>query len=75
MTHTDPGTPEVPENAPSGPQGRLEGASGHREASEGLSGPQAGADGLGLVPVHNAGPSIRECAEADRRWPLEKCGE
>lgn len=25
-------------------------------------------------PAHN-GPTVRECAEADRRWPLEKHGE
>jgi hypothetical protein len=26
-------------------------------------------------PPGNNGPSIAECAEADRRWPLEKAGE
>jgi hypothetical protein len=26
-------------------------------------------------PAHNAGPSVAECAQADRRWPLEKHGE
>jgi hypothetical protein len=27
------------------------------------------------APAHNAGPSVAECAQADRRWPLEKHGE
>jgi hypothetical protein len=27
------------------------------------------------APAHNDGPSIAECAQADRRWPLEKHGE
>ncbi|MEG8275737.1 hypothetical protein [Streptomyces sp. AHA2] len=27
------------------------------------------------TPAHNAGPSIRECAQADRLWPLQKEGE
>jgi hypothetical protein len=27
------------------------------------------------TPAHNAGPSVAECAQADRRWPLEKHGE
>ncbi|MFJ3507835.1 hypothetical protein [Streptomyces luteogriseus] len=27
------------------------------------------------APAHNAGPTVAECAEADRRWPLEKAGE
>jgi hypothetical protein len=26
-------------------------------------------------PVHNAGPTVAECAANDRRWPLEKAGE
>jgi hypothetical protein len=26
-------------------------------------------------PVHNAGPSVAECAQADRLWSLEKHGE
>jgi len=26
-------------------------------------------------PAHNAGPTVAECAAADRRWPLEKHGE
>ncbi|MFL4947526.1 hypothetical protein ACJ6WE_09150 [Streptomyces sp. MMS24-I31] len=28
-----------------------------------------------IPPAHDAGPSVRECADADRRWPLEKHGE
>ena len=27
------------------------------------------------APAHNAGPTVAECAEADRRWSLEKAGE
>jgi hypothetical protein len=27
------------------------------------------------APTHNAGPTARECAANDRRWPLEKHGE
>jgi hypothetical protein len=27
------------------------------------------------APAHNAGPSVAECAQADRRWSLEKHGE
>ncbi|MFI1166522.1 hypothetical protein ACH4UM_23700 [Streptomyces sp. NPDC020801] len=30
---------------------------------------------LDQPPAHNAGPTIRECAEVDRRWPLQKNGE
>jgi hypothetical protein len=26
-------------------------------------------------PAHNTGPSVAECAQADRRWSLEKHGE
>ena len=26
------------------------------------------------APAHDAGPSVAECAEADRHWPLEKEG-
>lgn len=29
----------------------------------------------GPQPAHDAGPSVRECAANDRRWPLEKHGE
>ncbi|MFJ2961211.1 hypothetical protein ACIPIC_02740 [Streptomyces collinus] len=33
-------------------------------------------DALGYrTTAHNAGPSVAECAQADRRWPLEKHGE
>ncbi|WP_442803628.1 hypothetical protein OG411_29855 [Streptomyces pseudogriseolus] len=32
-------------------------------------------DEKALAELPFAGPSIRECAEADRRWPLEKHGE
>jgi hypothetical protein len=27
------------------------------------------------APAHNAGPSVAECAQADRLWPLQKEGE
>jgi hypothetical protein len=47
MTHTDPNTRQAPGNAPSGPQGGLNGGSGPREASEAGNGAHAGADGLG----------------------------
>lgn len=26
-------------------------------------------------PAHNDGPSVQECREADRAWPLQKGGE
>lgn len=26
-------------------------------------------------PAHNGGPSVEECRDADRRWPLQKTGE
>ena len=27
------------------------------------------------APAHDAGPSVAECADADRKWPLEKEGQ
>ncbi|WP_435595896.1 hypothetical protein [Streptomyces albogriseolus] len=30
---------------------------------------------IDAAPAHNAGPTVAECAEADRRWPLQKHGE
>ncbi|MBR8638650.1 hypothetical protein KEF29_03385 [Streptomyces tuirus] len=31
--------------------------------------------GRGEQPAHDTGPSVREAAANDRRWPLEKAGE
>ncbi|WP_369274484.1 hypothetical protein AB5J55_35195 [Streptomyces sp. R11] len=31
--------------------------------------------GLITLPAHDNGPSVREAAANDRRWPLEKAGE
>ncbi|MFE7906458.1 hypothetical protein [Streptomyces albogriseolus] len=56
------------QNAPEGPQER----SGGGSAGLGPSGPLTGAHSL---DPHNAGPTVTECAEADRRWPLQKHGE
>lgn len=29
----------------------------------------------GQLAAHDSGPSVRECADADRAWPLQKAGE
>ncbi|MCI3155508.1 hypothetical protein ELQ39_27945 [Streptomyces sp. GB4-14] len=62
------------QNATESPQERPEGGSTAPCLSETENGVQAGADGLD-PPAHNAGPTVAECAEADRRWPLQKHGE
>jgi hypothetical protein len=60
------------QKAPEGPQERLEGGPAGLAPSGPLTGAQAGAGGL---DPHNAGPTVTECAEADRLWPLQKHGE
>jgi hypothetical protein len=42
-----------------------------------LEGGQAatGATEPATFPGRDAGPTVRECADNDRRWPLEKAGE
>jgi hypothetical protein len=61
------------QNAAEGPQERPEGDSAALESPEGQNGPQTGTEGFG---VHNAGPSVRECAEADRAyWTDKHAGE
>ncbi|MEV5236446.1 hypothetical protein [Streptomyces pseudogriseolus] len=61
------------QKAAEGPQERPEGGPAGLGSSGPLTGAQAGADGL---DPHNAGPTVAECAEADRRWwGSEKAGE
>lgn len=65
-------TTSSPESSPERPQERPEGSPVGLAPSEPFAGAQAGADGL---DPHNVGPTIAECAEADRLWPLQKHGE
>ncbi|MFJ7111766.1 hypothetical protein ACIQW4_01130 [Streptomyces albogriseolus] len=61
------------QKAAEGPQEGSGGGSAGIAPSEPLTGAQAGAGSLG---AHNAGPTVAECAEADRRWwNAEKAGE
>lgn len=53
---------------PSTPHDGPETAGTVETASETLNGPQTGADGFD-------GPSVEECAAADRVWPLQRAGE
>jgi hypothetical protein len=67
--HTTEQAPGKPLSAPENASTPEVGVSG---SSTPLNGPHAGADGF---DAHNAGPSIRECVDQDRRWPLQKHGE
>ncbi|MGA5035128.1 hypothetical protein ACPB8P_31860 [Streptomyces cellulosae] len=61
------------QKAAGGPQERPGGGSATPSPPEGGDGAQAGDDGL---DSHNAGPTVAECAEADRRWwGSQKAGE
>jgi hypothetical protein len=57
------------QKATGGPQERPEGGSAGLRPSEPLAGAQAGAGGL---DPHNAGPTVAECAEADRAYWTDK---
>ncbi|MEV5189285.1 hypothetical protein [Streptomyces werraensis] len=57
------------QNAPEGPQERPGGGSATPRPPGTENGAQAGADGL---DTHNVGPTVAECAEADRRWWTDK---
>jgi hypothetical protein len=57
------------QKAAGGPQERLGGGSATPSPPEGGDGAQAGDDGL---DSHNAGPTVAECAEADRAYWTDK---
>jgi hypothetical protein len=61
------------QKAAGGPQERPEGGSAGLGSSGPLTGAQTGADGF---DSHNAGPTVAECAEADRAyWTDKHAGE
>jgi hypothetical protein len=57
------------QKATEGPQERPEGGSATPRPPEPENGAQAGAGGL---DPHNAGPTVAECAEADRAYWTDK---
>lgn len=65
---TEPAALPPGQEPPSTPHSGPEAARTGETAAETPNGPQTGAGGFD-------GPSIKECREADRVWPLQKAGE